>query len=582
MKKLLCMLLAVLMLLGVLAACSKDESVGEETTGEGVGAPVGTQPAGSDTTEPESEVVETITIVEDGVAQFYIVASAQYTETLAYIQKDLEKKGGVMLDAKAEADASSSKHAIYVGSDYDTICPDAEVKLLYGGYAVVYVDGDIHFCGMDDETTKRAATKFLSSIPVKECVTKNAEGKITLAIPSSLMMVWNPCYTVTKPELLSVHVSEYKVVYAQNGTYVDEAIVATLQDNVGQVTGYTPDAIKSDAAEAEHEIILNRARGTKPTLKETEYAIKSEGSKIYIDYGSTLAAVTALEELKNKDFYGKTSYDISKTIDDTMAMTTKGADEVRIISSNVLFTNAENAELPYEQRAALLSDIYLTWKPDFIGLQESKGGIGDAIKEALADEYGYINQALSGSGHTPILYDKDVWEPVTEGGQIVQKHEMFQSQHCWDYEWVMFQKIDDTDTKVIMMNLHFQPRGYKGEERPESMDKFNAEVQRLESVYPTIPIIATGDYNTRLTMGRDPEIGNDGWNEDVIIGTNLQSSGALTEDTDDPNGSAIDHVCVSKNLVTVVRNVRIKYELMVKSSDHQPVFADIKLTPPTA
>ncbi len=582
MKKILCMLLALLMLLPTLAACKKetDPNAGE-TAAQTDAAPTGTTPAESDTEGTEPEAVETITLVKDGEAQFYIVASADFIETMEYIQKDLEKKGGVRLEAKADVNADSQKNVIYVGSDYDTVCPDAEVKMLYGGYAVVYVDGDIHFCGKDDETTKRAATKFLSSIPVKECVTKNDAGKITLAIPSTLMLVYNPCFSVSTPQLLSVHVSEYNVVYAKNGTYVDESLVTLLQDSIGMMTGYIPEAVKSDAAETEHEIILNHVRGTKPAIANTKYTIKSEGGKIYIDYGSTLAAIEAMTEFADKNFYAKTSYNIEGTIEDTFGMNAKGADEVRIMTSNVLFANAENAELPYDQRAALLSDIYLTFRPDFIGLQESKGAIGDWIKEALADEYGYINQALRGSGHTPILYDKEVWEPVYEGGQILMKHEMFQSDHCWDYEWVMFQKIGDSATKVIMMNLHFQPRGYKGEERPESMDKFNAEVQRLEDVYPDIPIISTGDYNTRLTMGRDPQIGNDGWNEDVIAGTMLQSSGALTQDTSDPNGSAIDHIVVSKHLITVVRNVRVRYEFMLKSSDHQPVYADVKLTPPT-
>ena len=582
MKKLLCMLLAALMLMSLLAACRKNDAGDGQTTDAGAttDAAAGNKPAGAETEAPEEEV-QMITIVENSEAQFYIVASPAYIETMEYIQQDLYKKTGVTLEAMAQPDETSTKHKIYLGSNYDEVCPDAEQKLLYGGYAVAYANGDIHFCGMDDDTLKRAATKFLSSIPVKECVTRNDEGKVTLIIPSTLMLVSNPDYAVQNPTLLSAPISEYNLVYKNDATYVDEAVVTLLGDKMGTLTGYAPKAVKASEAAVEREIIINNARGTAPNMGKTEYSIKSEGSKIYINYGSTVAAMAAIEELSDVTFYKQTSYNIAETIEDTMGMLAKADDEVRIMTSNVLFTNADNAELPYAQRAALLSDIYLTWHPDFIGLQESKGAIGEDIKVALADEYGYINQAVSGNGHTPILYDKDVWEPVTEGGNILMKHEMFQSNHCWDYEWVMFQKISDPSVKVIMMNLHFQPRGYQGEQRPESMNKFNNEVKRLEREYSNIPIFCTGDYNTGYSWTRNSAIGDDGWNEDVIAGTQLQSSGALTENTADPNGSAIDHVCVSKNLVTVVRNVRVKYEVMLKSSDHQPVFADIKLTPPT-
>ena len=67
-------------------------------------------------------------------------------------------------------------------------------------------------------------------------------------------------------------------------------------------------------------------------------------------------------------------------------MKAKSADEIRVMTSNVLFWDADNAQLPYAQRAALLSDLYLDFKPDFIGLQEAQYGIGDNIRDAVASE----------------------------------------------------------------------------------------------------------------------------------------------------------------------------------------------------
>jgi exonuclease III len=235
----------------------------------------------------------------------------------------------------------------------------------------------------------------------------------------------------------------------------------------------------------------------------------------------------------------------------------------------VLFT--DHGSIPYSNRADLLADLYLDFMPDFIGLQEAQGGIGAAIYEGIKERYERISQI---SGHTPVLYRKDIWRPVTDSEGATVKNAVHEA-NCWGFEWVMFERIDDPTVKVIVGNLHFPPSSYSTR-RPAAMDHFNNEIKRLESEYKDIPIFVTGDYNTKVTGKRHTGL-DDGWEEDIIVDTTLQSGGQLTEDTDDKNKTTIDHICVSSKLVEVVRHRGVSYETMKNSSDHRPYFVDIKL-----
>ncbi|MBE6546249.1 MAG: hypothetical protein E7668_02260 [Ruminococcaceae bacterium] len=386
------------------------------------------------------------------------------------------------------------------------------------------------------------------------------------------------------PKILGVPVSEYRVIYRGDGNYVEQMLAHEVSKLIIEATGFAPCIATDDTAPTAAEILLGRTnRAEWEPMAPTAYAVKSAGTVIRLCYGSTLAATEAIARLGEVLF--EESIDLSGEIEDTMNMAKAEGTTLRVMSSNVLFTSdIKTTGLAHEKRADLLADMYRTWKPDILGLQEARGGIGDRIYEQIADEYTMTSQSVR--RHTPILYRTAEWRPVLdEEGNPIQKMEMFHNTHCWDYEWIMLEQIA-TGRRVIAGNLHFQPRGYCGDMRTVAIRMFNTEMKRIEALYPDVPIFVTGDYNTPRKMKRMVENDwKDGW-DDIVDGTHLLCAGQLCTATSstgnvrnaDPNGVLIDHVCMSYHLVERVHYLRrVIYNLMLKSSDHRPCFADITL-----
>ena len=553
---------------------SQDTESISDTVSEQASDTVESETSSEDTDSDILPEVLDVELVKEGRAMYYVVCEdeSKYGAAAQYIIDDIRRKTGVLMDTHWEKRANSSLKMIYVGGDYKSLFPDSEVRLTYKGYAVQLLDGDIYLCGGSDETVRTAASKWLSSIPTKEYLTKNEEGKATFVIPASSMFVYNPSYQVSDPVLLSAHISDYSIVYSSD-SIVGKLLAELLSDDIALLCGFKLDVISDKNAAGEREILCgNTNRRTQESLDSYSYAITDDGTRLCLDFGSTAAFDGIRYSLR--EAFGKTSLNIGGRTGEKLSIS-KNSGEIRIMTSNVLFSTDTSTGLSWRDRAALLSDLYLDFKPDFIGLQEAAGNIGDAIKKNVSSEYTMVSQ--SSNRHTPILYRTDAWRIATdELGAEIKGTQMFANNWCWGYEWVMFESITDPDVRVIVMNLHFHPdmEEYRAS-RETDIDLFNAEVRRLESEYQDVALFVTGDYNTGSSHTRvDLE---DGWDEDITVGTKIECGAQLTTDTDDGQGIAIDHICVSYELADVIRHRGVSYETMKKSSDHIPYFVDVTL-----
>ncbi len=556
MKKILSLILAALMLMAALAACDR----APDTDGE-------TDTQGEDTaynTPAETE----LQLVKDGKALYkiYCVDVDTYYDAAEYIRNDLGRKAGVKFEFAYGEDLGGNTSIIYVGAD----CEEAGAHISYNGYGAVFKDGDIYICAVKPENVALAASKLCSTISAKQYVTKDENGLVQMSIPTSLAFIYEPDYELKGAKLLSSEVEKYRIVISEGATLATKMIAERLATDIANLTGFMPKIVSDKAASQECEIVIGSTnrRTDSPTLSAHGYSAVGDGSRLYISYGSAAACEKIYERIR--ELFSVDTVNLSGEIDDRLTVE-KPEDDIRIMTSNVLFTG--DGDIPYRQRAALLSQLYLDYMPDFIGLQEAKDGIGEEIYKGVSEYYGRISQL---TGHTPILYRKDVWIPCTDGsGADIQKAS--RREHCWGYEWVMFERIDDPSVKIIVGNLHFPPNGQEyAHKRPAAMDEFNAEVQRLEEIYSDIPMVFTGDYNTKVTTERKEEL-DDGWAEDIVVDTSLVCGSQLTDDNDDINGSSIDHVCVNTEHIEVIRHRRVSYSLMTKSSDHVPIFVDIRL-----
>ena len=247
---------------------------------------------------------------------------------------------------------------------------------------------------------------------------------------------------------------------------------------------------------------------------------------------------------------------------------------VRVMSSNILAVRSDDETLiPLKFRNKAMCAHYLAYQPDFIGIQEVRAPSMPIFVEELADVYSRLEVDTNGNrDHVPIFYKKDEYEVLES------KFVSFFEKGMWHYEWGLFKRKSDSK-RLIHMNLHYH---YSATDArlPEAI-LVNAELKRLEEVYPDAAIFVTGDYNCEIFT---PEF------KAMIDGLDMNSAMLLTDDNDgyevgwhhpdtpDYVGEgAIDHVCVTFKKARVVRHRKLKSELLRFSTDHDPIFIDAEL-----
>jgi len=521
-------------------------------------------------TDPASEFV---TLVRNEEAQFCITyAESVYKRSAEYAAQELKKKSGATFEVFDIENKPSTLRVIYIGSDYKDIFPDSSEQMTYNGYGTFYHEGDIYICGARDETVDQAVRKFFASLSKDKCVLENDDGEQIFVVHEDSFQIFTPVYSVKNATLLSVSAWKYSIVYSDSASYTTRVMVQSLYETVGAKTGCMLKLVTDAAEPADYEIVIGKTnRKDMPQLDSDKYTIVSDDTKVYVNFGSFPAAEAALSRLN--DLWGSNEINISETAENSLHVA-KNEECIRIMTSNVLFSNSDNTGLGWLERSQMLSDIYLDFLPDFIGLQEAGGDIGDAISERLSQKYTRISQMPK--GYTPILYRHDIWSIAKDNdGNELKKYEVFKGDGCWAYEWVIFEHIR-TGELILVMNLHFQPSQHsagKHKYRAESMDLVNAELKRLDLLYPDMPIAVTGDFNTTASYVSQT---GEGWT-DIVGDTPFDCAAKMTEDNDDPKLNKIDHVVVDPSRVKVERHVIISYASMQKSSDHKPVYVDLTL-----
>ncbi len=535
----------------------------------------------SPTSETSGKEESLLTLVENGVARYYVVVlSPDFEEAAEYIKTTVKQKANVELKTTSFENSEWTENKIYLGSNYEELCPRGD-ELTYLGRAVVFQDETIHICANTPTMMKRAAQELFTTV-TEEYITENASGKRTMMLNSANGFLINPDYPINNATLLQAPISDYCVVYGA-GEQTARLLSESLSYLIGTQTGYKPKVVSDAATQTEREILVGVTNRTEsPVLPINEYAVRSVGSKVQIS-GSYAAIGKAVESFKG--MFGKTELSESGTVTGRY-LTPKASDEIRIMSSNTgIPSDRKGVELTASQRATLLGEAYEMLRPDFIGLQEA-GSTGVALLQSATSElYGFVSQ--SEQKQCPILYLKSEWQIVKEDGAEVKGFEMFEGQAGWCYEWVMFERIDHPNERIIMMNLHFQPSGeLYGQFRPDAIAKTNAELCRLTEAYPNIPIAVTGDYNSKYRSQQDDVF------KPLYQALEMDSAAYVTTDSDftkatyhsigtssAQGGEPIDHISITTDLLDATRYCVVEYEPIGKASDHFPIFIDVRVKP---
>ena len=574
-----CLLLALLLLLPLTVSCRKqDDPKGEpETQTANDSTPIGTEPSvqPSETEETPAVESEDIVIIRDGKACFTVVyPESQYQSAATALTEGLEKKTGIKFPC-LRFDPEDGTSLIVIGEDYNKRFAGKEL-LTNGGSAIAEKDGSLYICGYRETAIQAAVQHLLGQLVPKQHIVADENGKTACAVlPRTVLMLHNPDYPIADPLLLSAHLADYRLVVSAEVGAMGLLQGNLIADRLAIYTGFMPEVVTDAATPTEREIVIGSTnRKTAQALADNAWRIVGEGKRVYMEFGSSYAFDGIYNNLDDI-FAQKDTVNLSGTTESYA----KHADDIRILTYNVWYGVGRTDMITVQDKYDALTDLVRVLSPDFISFQEV-GNWSFSLTSRISEDYGVITGVKS--RNMSLFYDKNVWRPATdEKGEIIQK--IFMETEItanWDCQWVMFEKINDPSVKVIFGGIHFcnrneDPDHFYRQWRPEQMRQFNAEIKRLESQYPDVPIFYAGDYNTGITQTGNDKYA-DGW-EDIVGGTKLVTSYTQTEDIGRFFGMDIDHICLNPELTEVMRWRKLDYQLILNISDHLPVFADVRL-----
>lgn len=533
----------------------------------------------------------TVKFVDGGKAQFTVVSAAPEYDTLAQsLSIALRTKLGPTFNYKASAQASTvTGKKIVVGKNPSTILPNSS-DLSYLGLLCYYGGSSIHITGYNAETVAASIDRFLS-MDFSPYISTGTDGKKLVSIPSNVFaFLVNPTnYIYSNPTLLGKPLSEYTIIVSDTMSATERFCVNQLIDEIGRYTGVYLSTKSESMATGSYEIVFGKSsfatsQALYANLGENEYAIKTENTCIYIassHYSIDKATRNALHML----YFGNTAeavnMKINPSVDPAKRIEKSDDTDVRVMSSNIVCPADKNGILeiatPYgitwQERIALVTREFMLYLPDFIGLQEIQNGTvngipADVFTEILnnvSDEYAFVvyDQMKDNPGAywNPILYRKTVWQ--IEAQDVLYPDNFDNDMHRW--QWVLFSKIEDPTQKYILLNLH-NPTRTNLNYQLAAAETVNAKILELKELYPDIPIILTGDFNT--------EEGTETYNT-TIANTDIRTTASLTDNINE--AAKIDHVMASTDLLEVIAYRKINDDYMVMTSDHRPIFADLSL-----
>ncbi len=572
--KLLALLLSVCMLLP-LASCNRD-GVGE---GESVHE---SESAHKSETESESEseseggeqtqpLEEPLLLVDNGVPLYAIVyEDADYETAATNMQSILKTKTG--LDFSCLKFIKEDIGSIVIGAKPNDL-GEAGASITGNGYGVIKKDGNIFICGYTVQNVFKAANDFLSAIIPSEHVIKGDNGRTQrVIVPEQSFFITNPDYFVKDPKLLSADLSQYRLVTHDENDSAEFELGDMLLNVVLAKTGVIMKHVSDNTDAREYEIIFGdtarpESAAIKAELAPDEYAIKSVGKSLYIVLGSYVCFTDAANAFHALYADGAAdTISVKGKAANSYGLEKSSADLVRIMSFNVLVETYDILAVSAKNRPYIHTDCVLAYMPDAVGFQETSSFIRGIFENELSAYYDMV-EVVDGTSkdyiYYPIFYRKDLYRVVDSSYRSYDNN----GADMWGYVWALLESKTDPSRQFVIVNTHFPIQDDRGQ---DDWAVCNAELKRIQRLYPEIPMFLTGDFNATLGSSR---------HEAVYGGlTNaLDGSERLTQDAGTGSAS-VDMVLVTRDLVTVDRYRVLRYDVVQHSSDHAPVFADIDIS----
>lgn len=530
-------------------------------------------------------------LVSEGVAQFTVVAaSAEYDDMARELASDLTARTKAAFQWKSSANKGDTsllkKNQIVLGDSLTKVLKPEET-LTYNGRISRAIKSStgylkIHITGNHKDAVAASKAKFLTGC-LARYVKYDENKKLNFIVPNPRIFFLEENlknYANTSPTLFGKDLAEYHIVFPKNMTAIDQYMAKYLLNEIGCNTGYTMKSVTDATSEAECEIVFGKtsragSQALYETLEKGQFAIKSEGTKIYVAYENYLVSSDARAALNGLYLREVTeAVDIREKPDYTANCVTKTDEShVRVMTSNIICAgDADGREMfdrglgiTWQQRVQIQGAMMMAYLPDFIGLQEMQNGdtygvayMHDELKKIISSEYTFVEyEGMAPNTYwNPIVYRHTVWKLEEKGTMYPGSFD--DSMHRW--QWARFSKLDDPSEQCIILNLHY-PISKKVEEREAAGDAVNAKIKELQETYFYAPLFVTGDFNAAE--------GQDLYNR-TVADTPMQNANT--------GKGAIDLVLYDGSTVSCKMRRSVFDNFIKMTSDHRPFFGDFDLS----
>lgn len=606
MKRIVCIVLAVLLLVPMLAAC------GNQTK---------------------------LKIIADGACSILYdatqITDEQANEFAARIKKSLGAEVELISTASFLAEITVEPNTIVLGNVDLEVCRAATADLRSKDY-VIGVYGDIYLIAGTSASATTSAMNYFR----KEILPDEDEGADKLTVSSKNNYRHNGSYAINNMSIGGVPLYKCEIVIPQDSTVSEYRMAVQLKEILLLKAGYTLPIVAINEGSATGQIRIGTSICEHITVSEAHsFAMGVAGSVFEIAAESLYGYEEARTAFQDQVLGGKKE---EYLLDSTFSLTGNGAErataplendaEIRLLYNNI-WGGTEGDE---KQRISQLVELYVEYLPDVLGLQECSSAMYEAGIYKLLDA-GYAEVKTGGSSpRTPLFYRTDTVEVLESGHLKLHSLDFSDAQYAYllpagvssadmkalmtqdrsgpdddsskGLTWAIF-RVKETGHVFFAGSTHLWWQGRHDMDdgariiQMEVMKAFAvktaASFMAQKGLEGQLPIYIGGDYNSRMSrQSYDSMSANtafDNLNDFVDVADQLKKSTMHSYPTfneergvweigGSPRGeynSALDHIFAYRQAASTYETVRIKMleeDYAFLSSDHSPIFADLNFT----
>ncbi len=519
----------------------------------------------SDTTAAESFSLP-LSIAANGKAMYSIVVSQDVPEALGKMAVELcsvlEQQSGAKFTVsddfvRPDADTSAAKE-ILIGITSRKESLDVMNEIGYFDGAVRVCGSKIVIAAHTEDSMRQLLDTFANEL-LKYDDGATLENEYT--------------YTSDKHALLGKKdaLEQYRIVYP-NGNKELKAQADKLAALMNKNFGIRPSVTSDSTAESECEILLGATSRASVAEHYTNDiyggTVKAVGKKILVFGGGEYFSQAVCDYFASK--YVSTGFsdrfDISASLNDEFSIDPdsvmlEGAD-IRVMTYNILSKELSPDKAEFSERRALVSATMKNYLPDVIGIQEADAGAYSMLAEDLGDIYAFgADTVPEGKSYTSLMYNKNTVRLIESKNvqySVGQKRLRLVS-------WGYFEHIA-TGKKFVVASMHWNVTSTEGEREVHARESVSL-INELRARY-NCPIMTTGDFNCNESTT---------YYREYLNSTNQKEAAFNADKAAYSEKNIIDHITYTNDASALFFKL-LKTSLTAVASDHNPSFADFKLS----